>query len=148
MPIFIWGEHRVVNSREVVFPWCKTRGENNHPRVDNFRCSSHMKAIIVYLHVTHIIGQISIFTLEMISTIFHFDFITRYEPILFLHQLSMLKMYEFKSKVAIFVVRQGHQTQCWKRTIQGVLHLSLICTTSSWENLKWWWPKQIYTGLK
>jgi hypothetical protein len=58
-----------------------------------------MKAIIAYLHVTHIIGQISIFTLEMISTIFHFDFITRYEPILFLYQFSMLKIYEFKSKV-------------------------------------------------
>jgi hypothetical protein len=42
---FIWNEHQVVNPQEVVFPWATALGENNHPWVDNFKCSPHMKAI-------------------------------------------------------------------------------------------------------
>jgi hypothetical protein len=39
---FIWGEHQVVNHRDVVLP-----RENHHPRVYNFRCLPHVKAMLV-----------------------------------------------------------------------------------------------------
>ena len=42
---FIWGEHQVVNPREVVLLCLKPY---NHPWADNFRCTPHKKAIIIY----------------------------------------------------------------------------------------------------
>jgi hypothetical protein len=41
------GEHQAVKRREFVFTLAKALWENNHPRVDIFQCSPHMKAIMV-----------------------------------------------------------------------------------------------------
>jgi hypothetical protein len=45
----LWGEHQVVNPREVVFfGLFKAHGDINRPRVDNFRCLHRMQETIVY----------------------------------------------------------------------------------------------------